>query len=125
LPGPGSFVPFTTISGCSIKRAVKLTNAGALDHGIELKNSPLALANQVNWNAGILGLPVKGLRMKPKQLPYDFYDWIHARTFAIGAQMVLEPDSQTLPGKPGTIRMESVWTERKWKERTPRHRREV
>jgi hypothetical protein len=63
--------------------------------------------------------------MKTKQLPDDFYDWIHARTFAIGAQMVLEPDSQTLPGKPGTIRKESDLAERKWKERTPRHRREV
>ena len=52
--------------------------------------------------------------MITKQLPDDFYDWIHARTFAIGAQMVLEPDSQTLPGKPGTIR-KAVWTEREGK----------
>jgi hypothetical protein len=39
--------------------------------------------------------------MKTKQLPDDFYDWIKAQTFVIGAETVFEHGSQRAARKAG------------------------
>jgi hypothetical protein len=39
--------------------------------------------------------------MKTKQVPYDLYNWLKARTFVIGSEAELEPSSQ------GTVRSAS------------------
>ncbi len=57
--------------------------------------------------------------MKTKQLPYDFDSWVKERTFVIGAEATVEPDSQRVTRKTSDAGKEPNRAQRKWKEQTP------
>jgi hypothetical protein len=54
--------------------------------------------------------------MKTKQLPYDFDSWIKERTFVIGAEATVEPDSRRVTRQTSHPGKEPNRAQRKWKE---------
>jgi hypothetical protein len=60
-----------------------------------------------------LGVCRKG-KMKTRQIPDDLYDWINARTFAIGAEML--PTHRGLLGTPVTTGRNRTGTKKKRQE---------